>query len=148
MGRFNLLCTAMISVWLGATTLALAQKEHVVQYKAYNAALETGDMIAAAEHAEAAWRMAETELGDNPTTAVLAYNYASMMYYAQPVNAIEPLKRVIAITGPSDPQFGAEEPGIMLAYIEAATDSAPRKKNEVLHQILKAQKKQACNLTS
>lgn len=54
--------------------------EHLIEYRAYQQAFETGDVAGALRHGEAAWRAAETALGDDPTTAVLAYNYARLAF--------------------------------------------------------------------
>jgi tetratricopeptide (TPR) repeat protein len=136
MQHIRFLFAVVFAAWLGLTVPSSAQSDHVAHYKAYSEALNRGDPIAAVEHAEAAWRAAETELGDNQTTAILAYNFANQIYYPRPADAIAPLKRVIELTGESSELFGAEEPGIMLLYVEARTDDKPREKNNALRRIL------------
>ncbi len=100
-----------------------AEKTHLQYYKAYNAALEAGDFEAAATEGEAAWRAAEIELGDVQTTAVLAYNYASLIYFRRPEQAIEPLERVVEIAGADNEIFGDEAPGLMLSLVKAVSDN-------------------------
>lgn len=57
-----------------------AAEPHVVEYSAYRRAFEAGDVAAALRHGENAWSEAERALGDDPTTAVLAYNYARLAF--------------------------------------------------------------------
>ena len=118
----------IISIFIFAAhpNAAHAQKEHVKYYKQFNEALEAGDLAAAAEAGERAWRAAETELGDNQTTAVLAYNYAAQIYFPAPDKAIEPLERVIEIVGEGNDMFGAEAPALMLAFARNATSDERR----------------------
>ena len=87
MRHMRFLLAVVMSVWLAPTVSSYAQNEHVVHYLAYNKALDDGDSIAATEHAEAAWRTAEAELGDHQTTAILAYNFADQIYYPRPADA-------------------------------------------------------------
>lgn len=44
-----------------------AAADHESEYRAYMAALDAGDIATALELGEAAWRAAETQLGDTPT---------------------------------------------------------------------------------
>jgi len=69
MFRFILLIGAL-GFAAGSPALAQDQKNHVAYYQSYNSALEHGDRLEAEKFAEAAWRAAETELGDHPTTAI------------------------------------------------------------------------------
>ncbi len=58
------------------TTIGAAPSaRHIAEAALYERALERGDKEAAETHAYAAWRAAETELGDHRRTAVLAFNY-------------------------------------------------------------------------
>lgn len=105
---------------------AYGQDQHVAYYKLYNEALEAGDRAAALKNAEAAWRAAEDELGDQQTTAVLAYNYAWLVYPSDQASAIEPLERVIAIVGEDSGLFGDEIPKLMLDYVRAVVSTDDR----------------------
>ena len=107
------------------------------EYKAYNAALDAGDLAEAIKHAEAAWRAAEEELGDNETTAILAYNFANAVYFSEPDRAIEPLKRVIALAGSQDEMFGADQPELMLALSAYRSEPTSKDKRTKLHSVLK-----------
>jgi len=133
---FLTLFAILFSVLPGGAAPAYAQNEHAGHYKAYNEALDSGDLPAAADHAQAAWRAAEREMGDNQTTAILAYNFANLIYYSRPADAIAPLNRVIALTGEGHEIFGAEAPVVMLAYVEASADEKSLGKKKALRRIL------------
>lgn len=66
---------------------------YVEEYRQYNEALAAGDTEAAGAHALAAWKAAESALGDHKTTAVLAYNYGQLMLFATPEAALPALQR-------------------------------------------------------
>ena len=120
-------CVAMIGVWLIATGAA-AEPPHETHYRAYVEALAAGDRDLAIAEAEASWRAAEALLGDDETTAILAYNYANLIYNTRPEDAIEPIRRVIALTGEADEMFGADAPIVILLLAEASAEDAPRTK--------------------
>lgn len=86
------LCSLLASAWSAAFVLALPARaqegviepttigaapsaRHITEAALYERALQRGDREAAETHAYAAWRAAETELGDHRRTAVLAFNY-------------------------------------------------------------------------
>ena len=119
------LFSAMVLTFMACAPIhgAHAQKAHVPFYKQYNEALAAGDFAAAAEAGEQAWRAAEADLGDHQTTAILAYNYASLIYFNAPGKAVEPLERVIAIVGEGSTMFGAEPPELMLSFVRTSLDS-------------------------
>lgn len=76
-GRLQLWLLAILILWSGSL---LAAAPHVTEYAAYRKAFEAGDVAAALRHGENAWSEAERALGDDPTTAVLAYNYARLAF--------------------------------------------------------------------
>ena len=127
--HFQIIATALLT-WVfcsfAGSFAASAQADHVAHYQAYNTALEQGDMTTAIDQAEKAWRAAEENLGNNPTTAVLAYNFANLIYYSQPEAAVEPLNRVIAITGEDSDMFGVETPKLMLFLVNALLEDYSR----------------------
>ncbi len=101
--------TALVfAVFLSAQP-ALA--DYKADYKSYLAALEAGDLAAAAEAGERAWRAAETELGDHKTTAILAFNFANTVAAQNPAKAIEAYERALALVdrGVSDLSQGEVE---------------------------------------
>lgn len=87
--------SAAAAVALLAVSPAFA--DYKSEYKDYKAAIESRNLEKALEHGEAAWREAETEIGETTTTAVLAYNYAMLAAFAEPAKAIEAFDRAIAI---------------------------------------------------
>ncbi len=115
---------------------AQAQSEHVAHYQAYHAALDNGDLTTAIDEAEKAWRAAEQNLGDHQTTAVLAYNVANLVYFTHPQKAVEPLNRVIAMTGENNDMFGVESPRLMLLLVNAVLDDDSREKEQALRTAL------------
>ncbi|MBT8472634.1 MAG: hypothetical protein HKP25_04400 [Marinicaulis sp.] len=117
---------------------ALAQNDHVRHYQAHNDALERGEIAAGIEHAENAWRAAETELGDSETTAVLSYNFANLAYYHFPKRVIEPRERVIAQTGDNHEIFSAEEPKLMLLAVRSFSAKDERAPNKPLRERLES----------
>ncbi len=136
--RFLISCLFIITLVFTPVQPANAQKEHVKFFKQFNKALETGDDAAATEVGERAWRTAEEELGDNQTTAILAYNYAAHIYAVTPEQAIEPLERAIAIVGEGSGLFGAEPPALMLAFVRAVANDDDKKMKSGLRDRLEA----------
>lgn len=111
--------------------------KHVEAFNNYNQSLESGDAVAVDRYAKEAWLAAEDELGDNQTTAILAYNYANWIYENDPAAAIKPIKRVIALTGPSNEMFGADFPILILRYCEAMVASDKKRSFTKLREFLK-----------
>jgi len=108
---------------------ANAQDVYVEHFKAYQAAQAAGDTTTARIEAEAAWKSAEAELGDSKLTAILAYNFGSMMTLEDPQASIKPLKRAKAI----GPLAGGDVPlKVVDAYLDyAAYMTAPDNKKAV-----------------
>ena len=82
---------------VGLLLVSPAAADYRAAYRAYTAAMEAGDYAAAEREAENAWRLAETELGDNPNTAVLAVNYAQLVAESAPAKAAEAYERALAL---------------------------------------------------
>lgn len=133
--KIQFIFTALIATIVLALP-AQAQSDHVAHYQAYNQALAQGDLVAAEDQAEKAWRAAERELGDHQTTAVLAYNFANLVYFTQPQKALEPLARVVDITGDNNDMFGVESPGLMLLLANAFTNPDARERENTLRTTL------------
>ncbi len=93
----KLLCSLTIISSIGCisglSATAYAQESYGTHFKAYQAAQASGDYKKAAAEARAAWQAAETELGDNELTGILAYNYGSIAVTSDPKSAVKPLKR-------------------------------------------------------
>ncbi|MEO0697347.1 MAG: hypothetical protein AAFY84_14740 [Pseudomonadota bacterium] len=80
---------------IGFSSMGIALAEdYRAAYKLYNEATAAGDVEAARKHAKSSWQAAETELGDHPTTAVLAYNYGFEMLFEDAEEAQKALARV------------------------------------------------------
>jgi hypothetical protein len=96
-------------------------QQHVVEYRAFRNALETGDEKTAASHALAAWRAAEVELGDHRTTAILAYNYAHRVLFNDSESALPPLRRARELQEAGTADLPADE---LLLHFEFAEFSS------------------------
>lgn len=131
---------AMFSIffvfYLNLESAAQSGKAHITHYQAYNSAIEAGDLATAVQEGKAAWRAAEMELGDNQITAILAYNYASLIYNIQPKNAVEALLRVVELTGEANDLFGPEAPVVMLRLSEAYAQPESRDAKTTLRKTL------------
>ena len=133
-------------LFLSASTPARAQQDHHAYYEAYQQAMHIGEYADAERHAEDAWRAAERELGDSETTAILAYNFAALIYDRRPADAIAPLQRVIDLTGEANEMFGPEAPIIMLLYIEAGLDNDSRSRKRALRKKLEEREESGVGL--
>lgn len=71
---------ALVLALLMSSSLPAQEADYLLAYRDYQTAFETGNVSAALRHGEAAWRGADAALGDHPTTAVLAYNYARLAF--------------------------------------------------------------------
>ena len=123
---------------MSGSLAAQTTKTYIAEYRAYNDALERGEILEAIARAEAAWRAAETELGDSDTTAKLAYNFAASVYDVDPNRAIEPLQRVIQLTGAQHQMFGAETPELMLVLSKFTASGEPGSVRKELSEKLNA----------
>ncbi len=111
---------------------------YLAQYKLYNQALEAGDTAAAADHAKAAWIAAETELGDDRLTAILAYNYGLLIVTADPKNALAPLRRASELADAGLGDLPAEELAKYLAYAEFTNSGGGGRETKRLREALLA----------
>jgi hypothetical protein len=87
----------MLAALVAIVLTTPAAADYKSEYKAYVAALDAGDYKAALNHGEAAWRQAETEIGGNATTAILAYNYAILAADVYPARGVEAFNRAIEL---------------------------------------------------
>lgn len=84
--------------WLSAATAAAQTNPIVANYRAYQAALERGDLAAAETAAAAALAASEARDGDGGSTAVLALNLATLRLDAgRRAEALEPARRARAL---------------------------------------------------
>lgn len=94
----------LIALFAGLLTLvvsaiALAEATHLTHYAAYTEAFGQGRLAESMRHARSAWGAAEQELGDSPTTAILAYNYARLAFAYEQTRepAEQAYRRVLAL---------------------------------------------------
>ncbi|MGH8223406.1 MAG: energy transducer TonB, partial [Woeseiaceae bacterium] len=76
---------------------AAADEQYLVEYRAYQEALEAGDAALAMAHAHLAWLEAEEALGDDRLTSILAYNYALLLLVHDPAGAVAALERAVEL---------------------------------------------------
>ncbi|WP_425409753.1 TonB family protein [Hyphococcus sp.] len=115
---------------------AASAQTYLDEYKAYNAALESGDADAAAAHGYAAWQAAEQELGDDALTAVLAYNYGQYVLYSNTEGALEALRRADELQQAGIADLPADELMLFLAFSEFSLDSKTNRKRDDLRSAL------------
>lgn len=95
-------------------------------YSLHREAMDKGDIALGTLYARQAWELAKEEIGDTSRTAILAYNYAYLVYWGAPLLSFDPLKDVIRILGPRPEQFGDQDPELMLAVAEANAGKTPK----------------------
>ncbi len=86
------LCGAVL-FGLAAAPARADEPRHVLEFANYRQAVATGDAAAAEQHAYAAWRAAETELGAASLTSTLAFNYGREIALGAPALARPALNR-------------------------------------------------------
>lgn len=89
----SILALAAAALPLAASARAAEPEPYLVEYRAYNAALQAGDATEAATHGLAAWQAAEQALGDHRLTGILAYNYGRLLIFSATEEAAAPLRR-------------------------------------------------------
>ncbi|MEO1310981.1 MAG: hypothetical protein AAFV51_08425 [Pseudomonadota bacterium] len=109
---------------LFALIASASAQDYLDAYKAYNAALERGDRAAAAEAAERAWRAAEEELGDDPSTAALAYNFGFLIAFSRPADAVEPIRRAAQLAEIGG--ISRDDIAPLVAYVDFIEDQSDR----------------------
>lgn len=87
----------LILTVLCAAAASGAAADYKSEYKLYAAAMNEGDVDAAIRHSEEAWKQGESEIGDNRTTAILAYNFANLVYEIDPARAIPAFERTLGL---------------------------------------------------
>ena len=84
MVKYFMICLwALLGMMIGTAGIAHAKppQEVLKPYKAYSAAMKSGDKKAAAKQSLKAWEAAERLMGDSKTTGDLAQNYADSIKY-------------------------------------------------------------------
>lgn len=129
---------ALILLVPGSPATAADPPGYLVEYRAYNAALGSGDTAAAVQHGRAAWQEAETELGDDRLTAILAYNYGKLVVFDDPAKAIAPLERAHSLMTSGVADFAADELGLYMRYAAFAAEDMTRREADRLREALSA----------
>lgn len=132
MRRLLLLALAVVS------TPAFANYKS--EYASYRQALETGDIVGARRHGEAAWRDAEREIGDSRDTARLAFNYAELVVIDSPKMAREPYEHAQAIAKKIETGLNSEDIAAGLAYAISADASDDKLARRQLEAALEARR--------
>lgn len=114
-----------------------AAADYKSEYKAYMAAIDAGDHAKALEHGEAAWRQAEGEIGDESTTAILAYNFARLAYDVAPASALAAFERATAITAQGKGPLSGPELSLTIADLKLRLDFENQARADALEDILK-----------
>lgn len=119
----TLLATAAIFALLSLP----ASADYKSEFQSYSSAVASGDLAGALTHGEAAWRAAETELGDAPATGVLAYNFGGIASRYAVQKAVEPFERALVIADKVD--TGLNRDDIVLRLAEARVNADPSNKD-------------------
>lgn len=125
---------------LGAATVAGAQEvEHyLVEYRAYDAALRSGDGASAIRHARAAWDAAEQALGDHRLTAILAYNYGRLLLFTDAAKANAALQRSRELLAAGIADLTPEHVNAYADYAQFVADGTKRRHADRLRETLTA----------
>ena len=127
----------LLLVLLGAAEPAgAAEEQYLVEYRAYNSALEAGDNDAAAGHARAAWDAAEAALGDHRLTAILAFNYGRLIVFGKAKEALAPLHRARALHEAGVAELPAGPVQLYPDYAEFASSEYKRRNADELRESL------------
>lgn len=111
---------------------AAAAADYRVEYRAYSAAIEAGDVDAATLHGEKAWRLAEVELGENGNTAALAVNYGQLVAETAPTKAAEAFDRAIVLAERGFGDFDVWDLRLRARLAHFHADPEKRSNNEAL----------------
>lgn len=117
---------------------AAEPEPYLVEYRAYNAALESGDTETAAAHGLAAWRAAEQALGDHRLTGILAYNYGRLVVFRATERATEPLRRASELQGAGLVELPQDTLRLYRTYAEFAASGFDEKAADDLREALDA----------
>lgn len=141
--------TIAVTCILAAAIVAVAEpaasadaQEPLAHYRAYEKALDAGDLASAAREARAAWEAAEQELGDHRVSAVLAYNYGTLVAFEEPVSARDALLRAHQLQEEGLAELEEAELRLYLAFTEFAVSGYERREANRLRKALEAVEEQ------
>lgn len=121
-----------------ACTVSAANADYRSEYRDYAAAIKSADFEGALEHGEKAWKAGETELGDDRLTAILAFNYANVVYEFDPSKALPAFERALALVESGVSDLDRADVSLGLAAARFATDVSKKPDREQLEESLKA----------
>jgi len=121
-----------------AFAVSAAAADYKSEYRSYNSAIAEGDRVAALTHGEAAWREAEAALGDAPTTAILAYNYAVLVAESNPSKSLEAFDRAIDIAQRSEDAIPLQEARLRRAEARVRAEFENKAYTDELNSLLAA----------
>ncbi len=111
----------IVMISTAGTAHAKLPQEVLKPYKAYSAALKSGDKMAAAKHAQKAWEAAERLIGDSKTTGDLAQNYADIVKYESMKKAGKAYLRAAELADTSTPEGVERKLTRLIAAAQAYT---------------------------
>lgn len=120
----GLILSGLTALCLTATPAAAQTFEDY--FKSYQAAYARGDIPAAIAEGKKAWDAAETALSDHELTAILAYNYGSLVITQTPQDAVKALKRAKKLSAAIKTGIPVNQIEAYLAYARYA--DAPNQK--------------------
>ena len=136
-GRIRFVSAAAAALlWLAGGMALAADPEFLLEYRAYNDALERGDAAAAQKHAHAAWQAAENERGDDRLTAILAFNFAQQALFADSQRAVAAIRRANDMRELAAESLPAQQLDVYLAYLELMTGKNSRRNAQALREAL------------
>ena len=124
------LCLGCILLYGGAACAAdTDDPPYLVEYRACREALQAGDIDAAIGHARAAWQSAEQLLGDDRSTATLAFNFGRLQLHRDAAKALPALHRADELRRSGIAELPAAPLRLLLSYAEYST--GPRKRGDL-----------------
>lgn len=132
---FGYTVTVALLSFTGGVALA-ADPQYLVEYRAYNQAIERGDAEAARAHANAAWQAAEEARGDDKLTAILAFNFAQLTVFADSPKAVVAIRRAGELRELAGDSLPAQELDLYLSYLELVTGKNNRSNAQTLREAL------------
>ena len=131
---------AVVTLFAAAVS-AEAQDDppYLLEYRAYNEALQRGDAKAAEGHARAAWESAEELRGDDRITAILAYNYGRQSLFANSSQALVAMRRAGELRDLAGDALPSAALDLYRAYLELVTGENNRRNAKALREALAAE---------
>lgn len=124
--------TLALCLALGGTAFAQTPPEVLKAYKSYNTAMAQNDFKSALKHGKAAWKAAESIMGESKTTGDLAFNYGflakSRGLTKDAVPALERAADLSSLTGDKAAEVKLERTVELIAAYESLGEHSDVKK--------------------